>query len=69
VQSLQSVLHDLGKENVSMLKLIRIGEDREVDGIHARMKLLYARDFCPACALLPEEHDDEACDMRYTKEN
>ena len=51
-----------------MLKLIRVGKDREVDGVRSRMKLLYAKDFCPVCALLPVEHDDERCDMRYYEE-
>jgi hypothetical protein len=37
------------------------------EGINERMKMLYAKEHCPQCALLPAEHDDEYCDMRYTK--
>lgn len=33
---------------------------------NARMRRLLAKEFCPVCALLPEEHDDENCDMRYS---
>lgn len=35
---------------------------------NVRMQALYAMEHCPACALLPTEHDDECCDMRYSFE-
>ena len=35
---------------------------------NARMRRLLDREWCPVCALLPEEHDDRHCDMRCTKE-
>jgi hypothetical protein len=33
------------------------------------MRKLTARPFCPKCHLFIEEHDDNACDMRYTEED
>ena len=50
------------------LKLIRVGNAREVDGILSRMKLLYAMDHCPQCGLLPKDHDDIECEMRHVEE-
>jgi hypothetical protein len=50
------------------LKLIRVGNAREVDGILSRMKLLYAMDHCPQCGLLPKDHDDDGCEMRHVEE-
>ena len=32
------------------------------------MKRLYAMQFCPRCGLLPREHRNDECDMRYSKE-
>ena len=37
----------------------------ELDGAYARMKRLLARPFCPSCYLFLEEHDNNACDMRW----
>lgn len=36
--------------------------------INERMKRLYAMQFCPRCGLLPREHRNDECDMRYSKE-
>lgn len=40
----------------------------EVDGINIRMKRLLAMKHCPQCGLLPREHDNSACDMRYEED-
>jgi hypothetical protein len=39
------------------------------EGINERMKRLLAKPFCPKCHLFSQEHDDNACDMRYVKES
>jgi hypothetical protein len=33
-----------------------------------RMKKLVRRPFCPKCCLFLEEHNDNACDMRYEED-
>jgi hypothetical protein len=38
------------------------------EGINERMKRLIARPFCPKCYLFLEEHDNEACDMRWEED-
>lgn len=38
------------------------------EGINERMKRLLAMPHCPQCALLPRDHDDDHCDMRYERE-
>jgi glutamate mutase epsilon subunit len=35
------------------------------EGINERMKRLLAMPHCPQCGLLPREHDNYTCDMRY----
>ena len=35
------------------------------EGINERMKRLTDRPFCPQCYLFLEEHDDNACDLRW----
>ena len=32
-----------------------------------RLRKLLAREWCPVCALLPTDHDDTTCEMRYYK--
>ena len=51
------------------MKLVRINGELEVLGRNSAVKLVLAKEFCPVCALLPAEHDDDFCNMRYTKEN
>ena len=48
------------------MKLIKVNGEREVLGRNAAMKLLLAMEHCPVCGLLPTEHDDEFCDMRFS---
>lgn len=36
--------------------------------INIRMERIFAHPFCPKCHVFLEEHDDKACDMRYTLE-
>ena len=50
------------------MKLVRINGELEVLGKNSAVKLILAKEFCPVCALLPAEHDDKHCPMRYTKE-
>jgi hypothetical protein len=38
------------------------------DGMYERLKRLMARPFCPTCHLFLEEHNDDACDMRWEPE-
>jgi hypothetical protein len=38
------------------------------DWTNERMKKLTARPFCPKCYLFLEDHDDEACDMRWVED-
>ena len=38
------------------------------EAINFRMKRLYAMGHCPQCGLLPREHDNKACDMRYEED-
>jgi hypothetical protein len=38
------------------------------EGINIRMGRLLARPFCPKCYLFIEEHDDNACNMRYEED-
>ena len=38
------------------------------EGINERMKLLLAMKHCPQCGLLPRDHDDQSCDMRYEED-
>lgn len=52
----------------SKVKLVRINGELEVLGRNSAVKLILAKEFCPVCALLPAEHDDDFCNMRYTKE-
>ena len=48
--------------------LVNINGEREVLGRNAAVKLILAKNHCPVCALLPTEHDDKHCDMRYVEE-
>jgi hypothetical protein len=48
------------------MQLVTINGEREVLGRNAAVKLIIAMEHCPRCGLLPEEHDDEYCDMRYS---
>ena len=50
------------------VKFVRINGELEVLGKNSAVKLILAKEFCPVCALLPAEHDDKHCPMRYTKE-
>ena len=50
------------------MKLVTIDGEREVLGRNAAVKLILAMEHCPRCSMLPSEHDNEHCEMRYTKE-
>jgi hypothetical protein len=43
-------------------------EDMEVNWINTRMRKLLAEDFCPVCGKHRKLHDNDACPMRYVKE-
>jgi hypothetical protein len=40
----------------------------DVDGINSEMRKLLAENFCPQCSKHNKLHDDEACNMRWEKE-
>lgn len=50
------------------VELIGHGKEREVNGINAGMKRLTERPFCPQCYLFLDEHDDNACNLRWIEE-
>jgi ribosomal protein S27AE len=39
--------------------------DNQSDWTIVRMRKLLAMEHCPRCGLLPAEHDDTTCEMRY----
>ena len=47
------------------MKLVRINGELEVLGKNSAVKLILAMEHCPMCGVLPEEHRDSECDLRY----
>ena len=48
------------------MELVKVGDSEfEVFGKRAAMKLILAMPHCPKCALLPDEHNDDKCPMRW----
>ena len=50
------------------MRLVTVNGEREVLGRNSAVKLILALDHCPMCGLLPEEHKDNECELRYTPE-
>jgi hypothetical protein len=42
--------------------------DKRKEWTNIRMQRVLSRPFCPKCYLFLEEHDDEACDMRWEED-
>jgi hypothetical protein len=51
------------------MELVKVNGEWRIFGRAEALKLIIAMPHCPKCMLLPAEHNDEKCPMRWAGDN